>query len=103
MLTHSIKAPPIDGNLKVIGDKVVVEYCEDQSLDNEDHIIKRIESHEKPFTKAIVRFIGNRLSQPSIHVGLTVIVNTFTGGSKIAFGDKTLKLLNTDDVLAIIS
>ena len=100
---------PISGNLKLIGDKVAVEFCKDQSLDTPG------DTYDKPTTKihlpdeayrgvvkAIVRFVGNQMSESEIRVGSYVLVPEFAGATPVKFNDTTLKLYNTKDCLALL-
>lgn len=91
-------------HLRLIGDKVAVEFCKDQWLGDKDSLIVRGEhdTNYDPFTEAEIRFAGSELSQ-DLKVGDRVLVKTYAGATPIKFNDTVLKLYSVDDILSVLT
>src|SRR5512136_835791 len=93
-------------NVKPLGDRVLVEPIEEKEV-KKGGIIIPDSAKEKP-QEGIVRAIGtgklddNGKKVPfEVKVGDRVLVSKY-GGTEVRINDREYKLLNSDDVLAII-
>jgi chaperonin GroES len=94
-------------NVKPLGDRVLVEPAEEKKEVKKGGIIIPDSAKEKP-TEAIVRAIGTGKTDDNgkkipfeVKVGDRVLVSKY-GGTEIKLDDKEFKILNSDDVLAVI-
>ncbi|MFM1945348.1 MAG: hypothetical protein RI897_4330 [Verrucomicrobiota bacterium] len=92
--------------LKPLGDRVLVEPVEEKEV-KKGGIIIPDSAKEKP-TEGIVRALGTGKSDDSgnkvafeVKVGDRVLVSKY-GGTEVKLDGKEYKLLNADDILAII-
>jgi chaperonin GroES len=92
--------------LKPLGARVVVEPVSEQEIKRNGIIIPD-SAKEKP-TEAIVRAVGpGELDQKGNRVPLEVkegdrVLISKYGGTEIKVGDKELKVLSKDDLLAVV-
>ena len=93
-------------NLKPLGDRVLVEPVEEKEV-KKGGIIIPDSAKEKP-TEGVVRALGTGKTDDSgkrvpfeVKVGDRVLVSKY-GGTEVKLNGKEYKLLNTDDILAII-
>lgn len=93
-------------NLKPLGDRVLVEPVEEKEVKKGGIIIPDT-AKEKP-TEGIVRALGSGKTDENgkklpfeVKVGDRVLVSKY-GGTEVKFDGKEYKLLNADDILAII-
>src|SRR6266511_2769856 len=93
-------------NLKPLGDRVLVEPAEDKEVKKGGIIIPDT-AKEKP-TEGIVRALGTGKTDDDgkklpfeVKVGDRVLVSKY-GGTEIKLDGKEYKILNSDDVLAVI-
>jgi chaperonin GroES len=93
-------------NLKPLGDRVLVEPAEDKEVKKGGIIIPDT-AKEKP-TEAIVRALGTGKTDDDgkkvpfeVKVGDRVLVSKY-GGTEIKLDGKEYKILNSDDILAVI-
>lgn len=91
----------IDTNLKVIGNKIVVEFIPDEVTSGGITIPRHDHSHTQ-LVKAKVYFLGTEVRE-ELSVGDVVLVNTFAGAANIPFNDKTLRLYDMQDVVALLT
>ena len=94
-------------NIKPLGDRVLVEPVEEKET-KKGGIIIPDSAKEKP-TEGIVRALGTGKTDDEgkkiafeVKVGDRVLISKY-GGSEIKLDDKDYKLLNSDDILAIIA
>jgi chaperonin GroES len=94
-------------NLKPLGDRVLVEPVEEKET-KKGGIIIPDSAKEKP-TEGIVRALGTGKTDDDgkkvafeVKVGDRVLVSKY-GGTEVKVDGKEYKLLNADDILAIIS
>ena len=94
-------------NLKPLGDRVLVEPVEEKEV-KKGGIIIPDSAKEKP-TEGIVRALGTGKTDDSgkkipfeVKVGDRVLVSKY-GGTEVKLDGKEYKLLNADDILAIIN
>jgi len=94
-------------NVKPLGDRVLVEPQEEKET-KKGGIIIPDSAKEKP-TEGIVRALGTgkkdddgKVLPFEIKVGDRVLVSKY-GGTEIKIDGKEYKLLNSDDILAIVS
>lgn len=85
-----------------IGDKIVVEILPTLKSKYGSIFIPETADHMNQVQEAQVWFIGSKCSEPSLKIDDKVLVKTFTGAEKIVFNDKTLRLYNTADVIAVL-
>jgi len=92
--------------LKPLGDRVLVEPVEEKET-KKGGIIIPDSAKEKP-TEGIVRALGTGKTDDSgkkvpfeVKVGNRVLVSKY-GGTEVKLDNKEYKLLNSDDILAII-
>ena len=92
--------------LKPLGDRVLVEPVEEKEV-KKGGIIIPDSAKEKP-TEGIVRALGSGKTDDSgkkvpfeVKVGDRVLVSKY-GGTEVKLDNKEYKLLNSDDILAII-
>ena len=92
--------------LKPLGDRVLVEPGEEKEV-KKGGIIIPDSAKEKP-TEGIVRALGTGKTDDSgkkvafeVKIGDRVLVSKY-GGTEVKLDDKEYKLLNSDDILAII-
>lgn len=92
--------------VKPLGDRVIVEPVEEKEV-KKGGIIIPDSAKEKP-TEGIVRALGtgrrdeNGKVQPfEVKVGDRVLISKY-GGTEIKVDGKEFKLLNSDDILAIV-
>jgi chaperonin GroES len=92
--------------LKPLGDRVLVEPVEEKEV-KKGGIIIPDSAKEKP-TEGIVRALGTGKTDDSgkkvpfeVKVGDRVLVSKY-GGTEVKLDNKEYKLLNSDDILAII-
>jgi chaperonin GroES len=93
-------------NIKPLGDRVLVEPVEDKEV-KKGGIIIPDSAKEKP-TEGIVRALGTGKTDDEgkrvpfeVKVGDRVLISKY-GGTEIKLDDKEYKLLNADDILAIV-
>ncbi|HNQ90275.1 MAG TPA: co-chaperone GroES [Verrucomicrobiota bacterium] len=94
-------------NVKPLGDRVLVEPVAEKETKKGGIIIPDT-AKEKP-TEGIVRALGTGKTDEhgkkvpfEVKVGDRVLISKY-GGTEIKLDDKEYKLLNTDDILAIIN
>ena len=92
--------------LKPLGDRVLVEPAEEQEVKKGGIIIPDT-AKEKP-TEGIVRALGTGKTDDSgkktafeVKVGDRVLVSKY-GGTEVKVDGKEYKILNSDDILAIV-
>ena len=92
--------------VKPLGDRVLVEPVEEQEV-KKGGIIIPDSAKEKP-TEGIVRALGTGKTDDNgkkvpfeVKVGDRVLISKY-GGTEIKLDGKELKLLNSDDILAIV-
>ncbi len=93
-------------NLRPLGDRVLVEPVEEKEVKKGGIIIPDT-AKEKP-TEGIIRALGTGKTDDDgkkipfeVKVGDRVLVSKY-GGTEIKLNDKDYKILNSDDILAII-
>jgi chaperonin GroES len=93
-------------NLKPLGDRVLVEPVEEKEL-KKGGIIIPDSAKEKP-TEGVVRALGTGKTDDNgkkipfeVKVGDRVLVSKY-GGTEVKLEGKEYKLLNSDDILAIV-
>lgn len=93
-------------NLKPLGDRVLVEPVEEKEV-KKGGIIIPDSAKEKP-TEGIVRALGTGKTDDDgkkiafeVKVGDRVLVSKY-GGTEVKLDGKEYKLLNSDDILAIV-
>jgi len=93
-------------NLKPLGDRVLVEPVEEKEV-KKGGIIIPDSAKEKP-TEGIVRALGTGKTDDQgkkipfeVKVGDRVLVSKY-GGTEVKLNDKDYKILNSDDILAVI-
>jgi chaperonin GroES len=94
-------------NVKPLGDRVLVEAVEEKEV-KKGGIIIPDSAKEKP-TEAFVRVLGTGKTDDDgkkvpfeVKVGDRVLISKY-GGTEIKVDGKEYKLLNSDDILAIVS
>jgi len=94
-------------NVKPLGDRVLVEAVEEKEV-KKGGIIIPDSAKEKP-TEAFVRVLGTGKTDDDgkkvpfeVKVGDRVLISKY-GGTEIKIDGKEYKLLNSDDILAIVS
>ena len=94
-------------NLKPLGDRVLVEPAEEKEV-KKGGIIIPDSAKEKP-TEGIVRALGTGRSDDDgkklpfeVKVGDRVLVSKY-GGTEVKVNGKEYKILNSDDILAIVA
>ncbi len=94
-------------NIKPLGDRVLVEPVEEKET-KKGGIIIPDSAKEKP-TEGVVRALGTGKTDDEgkkvpfeVKVGDRVLISKY-GGTEIKLDDKEFKLLNSDDILAIIN
>ena len=92
--------------VKPLGDRVLVEAVEEKEVKKGGIIIPDT-AKEKP-TEAVVRVLGTGKKDDDgdavpfeVKVGDRVLISKY-GGTEIKLDDKEYKLLNSDDILAIL-
>ena len=92
--------------VKPLGDRVLVEPAEEKEV-KQGGIIIPDTAKEKP-TEAVVRVLGTgkkddegKVSDFEVKVGDRVLISKY-GGTEIKLDGKEYKLLNSDDILAIL-
>jgi chaperonin GroES len=92
--------------LKPLGDRVLVEPVEEKEV-KKGGIIIPDSAREKP-TEGIVRALGTGKTDDSgkkvafeVKVGDRVLISKY-GGTEVKLDDKEYKILNSDDILAIV-
>jgi chaperonin GroES len=93
-------------NLKPLGDRVLVEPAEEKEMKKGGIIIPDT-AKEKP-TEGIIRALGTGKTDDAgkkvpfeVKVGDRVLVSKY-GGTEIKLDGKEYKILNSDDILAVI-
>ena len=93
-------------NIKPLGDRVLVEPVEEKET-KKGGIIIPDSAKEKP-TEGIVRALGTGKTDDDgkkvpfeVKVGDRVLISKY-GGTEIKLDEKDYKLLNSDDILAIV-
>ncbi len=93
-------------NLKPLGDRVLVEPAEEKEVKKGGIIIPDT-AKEKP-TEGLVRALGTGKTDDNgkklpfeVKVGDRVLISKY-GGTEIKLDGKEYKILNTDDVLAVL-
>jgi len=93
-------------NLKPLGDRVLVEPVEEKEV-KKGGIIIPDSAKEKP-TEGIVRALGTGKTDDNgkkvpfeVKVGDRVLVSKY-GGTEVKLDNREYKLLNADDILAIV-
>lgn len=94
-------------NIKPLGDRVLVEPVEEKEA-KKGGIIIPDSAKEKP-TEGVVRALGTGKTDDEgkkvpfeVKVGDRVLISKY-GGTEIKLDDKEYKLLNSDDILAIVN
>ena len=94
-------------NIKPLGDRVLVEPVEEKET-KKGGIIIPDSAKEKP-TEGIVRALGTGKTDDDgkkvpfeVKVGDRVLISKY-GGTEIKLDEKEYKLLNADDILAVIA
>ncbi|HOC00452.1 MAG TPA: co-chaperone GroES [Verrucomicrobiota bacterium] len=94
-------------NIKPLGDRVLVEPVEEKET-KKGGIIIPDSAKEKP-TEGVVRALGTGKTDDEgkkvpfeVKVGDRVLISKY-GGTEIKLDEKEYKLLNSDDILAIIN
>jgi len=94
-------------NLKPLGDRVLVEPVEEKET-KKGGIIIPDSAKEKP-TEGIIRALGTGRSDDDgkklpfeVKVGDRVLVSKY-GGTEVKLNGKEYKILNSDDILAIVA
>jgi len=94
-------------NIKPLGDRVLVEPVEEKES-KKGGIIIPDSAKEKP-TEGIVRALGTGKTDDDgkkipfeVKVGDRVLISKY-GGTEIKLEEKDYKLLNSDDILAIVT
>ena len=94
-------------NVKPLGDRILVEAVEEKESNKKGSIIIPDSAKEKPM-ESIVRALGtgklddNGKKVPfEIKVGDRILVSKY-GGTEIKLDGREYKILNSDDVLAVI-
>ena len=92
--------------LKPLGDRVLVEPVEEKEV-KKGGIIIPDSAKEKP-TEGIIRALGTGKTDDEgkkipfeVKVGDRVLVSKY-GGTEVKLNDKEYKILNSDDILAVI-
>jgi chaperonin GroES len=92
--------------VKPLGDRVLVEPVEEKEI-RKGGIIIPDSAKEKP-TEAVVRALGTgkttekgRKVKFEVKVGDRVLISKY-GGTEIKLDEKEFKILNSDDILAVI-
>ena len=93
-------------NLKPLGDRVLVEPAEEKEVKKGGIIIPDT-AKEKP-TEGIIRALGTGKTDDNgkkipfeVKVGDRVLVSKY-GGTEIKLDGKEFKILNSDDILAVL-
>jgi chaperonin GroES len=93
-------------NIKPLGDRVLVEPVEEKEIKKGGIIIPDT-AKEKP-TEAVVRALGTGKTDDDgkkipfeVKVGDKVLISKY-GGTEVKIGKKEYKILNSDDILAIV-
>jgi chaperonin GroES len=93
-------------NVKPLGDRVLVEPVEEKEV-KKGGIIIPDSAKEKP-TEGIVRALGTgrknddgTTSEFEVKVGDRVLISKY-GGTEIKIDGRDFKLLNSDDILAVV-
>lgn len=93
-------------NVKPLGDRVLVEAAEEKEL-KKGGIIIPDSAKEKP-TEGVIRALGTgkkdddgKVQPFEVKVGDRVLISKY-GGTEIKVDGKEYKLLNADDILAVI-
>jgi chaperonin GroES len=93
-------------NIKPLGDRVLVEPVEEKEIKKGGIIIPDT-AKEKP-TEAVVRALGTGKTDDDgkkipfeVKVGDKVLISKY-GGTEVKIGEKEYKILNSDDILAIV-
>lgn len=84
--------------LTPLGDKIVVELIP-QKLSTILHTPETAD-YASPVQEAVVYFKGTEC-KADVNINDKVLVKSFAGAPKIKFNDITLRLYNTEDVLAV--
>ncbi len=94
-------------NIKPLGDRVLVEPVEEKEV-KKGGIIIPDSAKEKP-TEGVVRALGTGKTDEAgkkiafeVKVGDRVLISKY-GGTEIKLDDKEYKLLNADDILAVLN
>lgn len=94
-------------NVKPLGDRVIVEPAEEKEI-KKGGIIIPDSAKEKP-TEGIVRALGTGKTDDNgkkvpfeVKIGDRVLVSKY-GGTEIKLDGKEYKILNSDDILAVIA
>ena len=94
-------------NVKPLGDRVLVEHVEEKEV-KKGGIIIPDSAKEKP-TEGVIRALGTGKKDDAgkvlpfeVMVGDRVLISKY-GGTEIKVDGKEYKLLNADDILAIVS
>jgi len=94
-------------NVKPLGDRVLVEPAEEKKEVKKGAIIIPDSAKEKP-TEALVRALGTGKTDDNgkkvpfeVKVGDRVLISKY-GGTEIKLDEKEYKILNSDDLLAVI-
>jgi len=93
-------------NLKPLGDRVLVEPVEEKELKKGGIIIPDT-AKEKP-TEGVIRALGTGKTDDNgkkvpfeVKVGDRVLISKY-GGTEIKLNGKEYKILNSDDILAVV-
>ncbi|MBM3878141.1 MAG: co-chaperone GroES [Verrucomicrobia bacterium] len=94
-------------NVKPLGDRVLVESVEEKEV-KKGGIIIPDSAKEKP-TEAVIRALGTGKTDDEgkkvpfeVKVGDRVLISKY-GGTEIKLDDKEYKILNSDDILAVLA
>lgn len=89
-------------NLKPLGDRVIVKPMPKEETTKSGIILPDTISKESRMEGEIIALgNGEKLSKLSLKVGQKVVYSEY-GGSEIKLDDQTYKILNHEDLLAII-
>ena len=95
-------------NIKPIGDRVLVEQVEEKEVKKGGIIIPDT-AKEKP-TEGIIRVLGTGKTDDNgkkvpfeVKVGDRVLVTKYGGGDPIKIDGKEYKIMNSDDILAVLN
>ena len=93
-------------NVKPLGDRVLAEPVEEKEVKKGGIIIP--DSAKEKHTEAVIRALGTGKTDDDgkkipfeVKVGDRVLISKY-GGTEVKLDDKEYKILNSDDILAII-
>lgn len=89
----------MNNSLKLLGDVVAVEFCEQDRIINGIHLP---DDHIQNIRHAVVKFLGSQVTESSIEVGSRVIVTIYDALPKVKLNDTELRLYPTNKILALV-